>query len=808
MPKQEKYDAFISYRHCLPDSEIALRLQKKLESFRLPKDVAGTGGRQKLNSVFLDETELSVGDDLSVELDSALFNSEYLIAVCSPEYIKSKWCMREIQTFLEFKGRKNILLVLADGEPENAFPKMLLYENIYSSDAYGNIKANRHYKEPLAADCRGETTKERNEKIDVAVIRLISAIMDIRYDDLQQRHRKEVQTRKRNRTLLAFSLLGLIIAICLFFIFMIAGKNKEIAQQNEEIALQNEIITQKYADSLAATSDNLLRDGNRRAAVYAARLALPDEKTDNYSELAGKALVNALGIYSLPDGFSAGENITLPCTVDEFTLSPEANYIGVRGFDGLRYVVDLRTSELRFSYVQKDYSYFCFDGELGFVFKNETGEYMYYDLSSGTITDLLTDNGFFRSNTYGQGYAIINNGIVDFRIGPDSVFEFNVNNEIQNLSSRFDINVIYTPNYDRIIINVIDFDYQHSHIYEVNINSGTASPVSLPKDGLVWALSADENSILWAYNNDPTRIYRKDLNTDSTVSTDIYETPEIMASSGNTIVVVSSNNLYLLDTDLEIVETETISRQITECVASDGCVVLTEATSGFHVIRDGKYRFYEVVFGNNNDYSWDRTYRNGVFYASKTGENTIVTFTSQQSDYISAYYGTPELNNLSNYDDPEATALIGSLSEHISGLDKSQIFNIFSCDNTDAVLVQLNDGTIYICDKNTGDILKTIYTSEGYVKCFYFDSEKEYYYIGTNSIDVYDKDFRSLFQIPDCYLIGIDPDTRYPVVGKEAGEETNYYLIRPITYSELISAADTYLDGYVPDEKVKERYGL
>lgn len=201
MSKQEKYDAFISYRHCLPDSEIALRLQKKLESFRLPKDVAGTAKRSRLNSVFLDETELSVSDDLSVELSSALLNSDYLIAICSPEYLKSKWCMKEVQTFLDYKGRKNILLVLADGEPENAFPEILLYEDVFSSDAYGKVIKNRVYKEPLAADCRGKTSKERKEKTDDAVIRLISAIMGIRYDNLQQRHRKEIQARtKRSRS--------------------------------------------------------------------------------------------------------------------------------------------------------------------------------------------------------------------------------------------------------------------------------------------------------------------------------------------------------------------------------------------------------------------------------------------------------------------------------------------------------------------------------------------------------------------------------------------------------------------------------
>ena len=807
MSNNEKYDAFISYRHCLPDSEIALRLQKKLESFRLPKDIAGKAGKSKLKSVFLDETELSVADDLSVEINAALLNSDYLIAICSHEYLKSKWCMREIQTFLDFNDRKNILLVLADGEPENAFPEILLYEDVYSSDAYGKVTKSKVYKEPLAADCRGETSKERKEKTDIAVIRLISAIMGIRYDDLQQRRRKEVQARKRNRTLLAFSILGLVFAICLFFIFMIVGKNKEIEQQNKEIALQNEIITMKYADSLAATSDNLLHEGNRRAAVYAARLALPDEKTDNFSELACKALVNAMGLYSFPDRFSAGDDITLPCAVNTFSLSPEGSYISVLGLDGSRYIMDMNTSELKYSYVPKEFSFFGFDGELGFVFQKETGDYMYYDLSSGNITDLLTDNAIFRSNTYGQGFAVINNGVVDFRTGTESVFKFYIYNEIPNLSGLFDTNVIFTADNNRAIIVVTDFDYQTSYVYDVNIYNGTAAPVSLPYKEQVMSLFADENSILWSFSNDSTRIYRKDLNTNTTVSADIYDYPGYIVSSGNYVVIYNYENLYLLDSNLEILTTKTLDQNITESVTSDGCIILTEGTSGFYVIKNGICEFHKVEFNSNNEYSWSRSYKNGVFYAAKLGDNNISTFTNQQSDYIAAYDGTPETIYVPYFDDPQITALKNYIKEHISGLDESQISQIIPCENADVFLVQLGDGTIYIYDKNSGAAIKTIYSSDGYVRCFYFDIEREYYYIGTNSIEVYDKDFRILYQIPNCFLAGTDPATGYPVAGK-ASQESQYYLIRPVTYSELIKAADSYLDDYVPDEKIKERYGL
>lgn len=47
-----KYDAFISYRHCDPDSEIAEKIQKRLENFRLPKDVAEKTGRTGFDRIF------------------------------------------------------------------------------------------------------------------------------------------------------------------------------------------------------------------------------------------------------------------------------------------------------------------------------------------------------------------------------------------------------------------------------------------------------------------------------------------------------------------------------------------------------------------------------------------------------------------------------------------------------------------------------------------------------------------------------------------------------------------------------------
>ena len=254
MSQIERFDAFISYRHTEPDSEIAGMLHKKLESYRLPKDVAKKIGRNRLTKVFRDDAELAVSDDLSEEISRALRNSDYLICICSPEYLESAWCRREIETFLQISDRKHVLLVLANGEPDNAFPKMLLYENVYRTNYDGTRTLVRLKAEPLAADCRGESTKDRKELVDKAVVRLVAAILGIRYDDLQQRQRKAEKIRWMRRAGIAFGVMLAIIGICIFFLIQLSQKNA--------------IITQRYNDSLAQTSKNLLNDGRRMDAVY------------------------------------------------------------------------------------------------------------------------------------------------------------------------------------------------------------------------------------------------------------------------------------------------------------------------------------------------------------------------------------------------------------------------------------------------------------------------------------------------------------------------------------------------------------
>ena len=68
MEQTFRYKAFISYRHTERDKKIAVKLQKKLESYKPPKGIAS----EEKWKIFRDETELSSNANLSIKIKEAL----------------------------------------------------------------------------------------------------------------------------------------------------------------------------------------------------------------------------------------------------------------------------------------------------------------------------------------------------------------------------------------------------------------------------------------------------------------------------------------------------------------------------------------------------------------------------------------------------------------------------------------------------------------------------------------------------------------------------------------------------------------
>src|SRR5262249_29245649 len=91
------YDAFISYSHSA-DGQLAPALQRALHRFAKP------WWKLRAVNVFRDGTSLAAAHDLSEAITSALLNSRFFILLAAPGASASKWCQREIETWLRHRS--------------------------------------------------------------------------------------------------------------------------------------------------------------------------------------------------------------------------------------------------------------------------------------------------------------------------------------------------------------------------------------------------------------------------------------------------------------------------------------------------------------------------------------------------------------------------------------------------------------------------------------------------------------------------------------------------------------------------------
>lgn len=179
MPDNERYVAFISYRHVEPDRDIAKWLHSALEGYRLPTALVAGGASLRLGRAFRDEEELAASSDLSQRIDAALQRADALIVICSPRVQTSRWVDAEVRRFTALGRSDRIFALLVEGEPADAFPPALL--------ALG--------REPLAADLRASLGESARDRRRTALLKLAAGLLGIEFDVL--RRREEERRRRR-----------------------------------------------------------------------------------------------------------------------------------------------------------------------------------------------------------------------------------------------------------------------------------------------------------------------------------------------------------------------------------------------------------------------------------------------------------------------------------------------------------------------------------------------------------------------------------------------------------------------------------
>ncbi|MDR1192908.1 MAG: toll/interleukin-1 receptor domain-containing protein [Peptococcaceae bacterium] len=252
-PDKAAYAAFISYRHKALDTRLAKAIHRQLETYRVPSNIAKRAGKKRLGKVFRDQDELPLLADLGEGIRRALEASEWLIVICSPDLPESKWCMAEVDYFIELGKRDRILTVLVDGEPEASFPPRLRFE-----ESRGEIVE----REPLAADVRGNSAATSLRKLRREKLRLLAPMLGVGYDDLRRRQ------RRRSMQMAAAAGLSVVLVLSAFLAYALA--------QNTRLERQRNAALQSQSRFLSNISQEMNQAGDTMSALMLALEALPE----------------------------------------------------------------------------------------------------------------------------------------------------------------------------------------------------------------------------------------------------------------------------------------------------------------------------------------------------------------------------------------------------------------------------------------------------------------------------------------------------------------------------------------------------
>ena len=241
------FKAFISYRYAGIDTFVADELHKQLEKYKVPKAL-----RRKLKDpreytlgrIFQDKLNLSASSDLWNSIEASLLDSEYFILICSPRITKESWCYREITTYLKKNGKKKIICVLSEGEPEDVIPK-ILWED-------GDI--------PLAVDVRGTDKRTIKKNIQFAIPKIVAPMMNLPLDELINRTGEEM-FQSRLKVMAAITLFFMLFGGSTYHQMMDIREQKELLQEQVQ---RNMFQQQKIQTSL---SMNMLEDGETKKAI-------------------------------------------------------------------------------------------------------------------------------------------------------------------------------------------------------------------------------------------------------------------------------------------------------------------------------------------------------------------------------------------------------------------------------------------------------------------------------------------------------------------------------------------------------------
>lgn len=260
MEPNKPFRAFVSYSHA--DRDFAARLQRQLESYRLPRRLADRlaplpgQAPGRIGPIFRDRADLSAAADLSQAVQDAIARSSALVVVASPDAVQSRWVGREIALFRTLNPAAPILVAHARGEPDQALPEPL-----------------RGDAEPLAADFRREGDGPR-----LAFLKIVAGLAGLPLDALVQR---DAQRRLRRVTAVTLGALLIALIMTATTVFALVSRAQAVHERTQAEGLIEFMLTDLRTKLRGVGRLDVMESVNRRAMAYYAEQGdlshLPDD---------------------------------------------------------------------------------------------------------------------------------------------------------------------------------------------------------------------------------------------------------------------------------------------------------------------------------------------------------------------------------------------------------------------------------------------------------------------------------------------------------------------------------------------------
>ncbi len=193
-----KYFAFISYNSL--DIKWGKHLQNKLENYKIPARLCGKYGwkRQPMRPVFYAPTDIQPGG-LTEELQERLKASRHLIVLCSPHSAQSEWVGKEIEFFHQLGRIKQVHFFIVDGIPHSDDP---------DTECFHPIVKQLNLPEILGANVNEKIYRWPWLNRERAYVQLVSKLLNVEYDSIWQRHKRQLALRSTTWSLACLAVLA------------------------------------------------------------------------------------------------------------------------------------------------------------------------------------------------------------------------------------------------------------------------------------------------------------------------------------------------------------------------------------------------------------------------------------------------------------------------------------------------------------------------------------------------------------------------------------------------------------------------